>query len=99
MRTFIVLVEQYERWGGGNLDVRLVKAKDLNDLALKLEPELIAPSEEEEEPNEPWAELMEANGDGMNYYLVKELVGDKLVPIPADPECGPSQGRPDATKP
>jgi hypothetical protein len=79
MRQFIVAVEPYTPFGPGAepIDVRLVEAEDLNALAEKLEPGI-----GDESDLSPWEALMEANGDGMAGYTVRELVGKHLV----DPE-------------
>ncbi len=76
MRTYVVVTETYERYGcNGELKLDLFHAKDLNDLAEKLAPDLF--KVEDDEPvctkDERWEYLCGAMGDGMDNYVVKEL--------------------------
>ena len=83
MRKFIVATEVYERYGLGEIKLDLYEVKDLDDLARRLEPDLIGEEEKESDLPErrPWSLLCDSMGDGMNYYLVKELVNGKLVEV------------------
>jgi hypothetical protein len=86
-RTFVACIDVYAR-GPGPLKLELVHAQDLDDCIRKLEPGL-APSPENAELWEgpaptPTEWLKEANGDGMNAYIIKELVAGRLVPTGID---------------
>lgn len=87
MRKYIVVTDEYIRYGEGKLTTRLIKVGDdyttekeeLEQLARILEPD--AEEDVEHEETSHFQYLKDANGDGCNYYLIHEIVGDELVEI------------------
>lgn len=71
LRTFIVVKQAYERHLEGEITVQLVKAIDLNALAMHVMGWDVGGDEIEE----PFAQ-MQAEEDGGDYYIVKELLAD-----------------------
>lgn len=85
MKTYIVAVEVYDRYDSQEIKLSLVKAKDLNALARKLEPDFFDGEDEAvadgAKKRSDWKRLEDAMGDGMDNYTVKELRDGKLVNI------------------
>ena len=84
MKRFIVVREAYNWFGpSGRIQVTLEMADDLDALVLKLYPEVIEDLEPDKDPDplSPSERLQEANGNGMDYYHISELVGDQLVTL------------------
>ncbi len=83
MKTYIVVTEVYGLLGSEEIKLSLVKAKDLNALARKLEPDFFDDEDqavaEGAEKQSDWDRLNDAMGDGMNNYIVKELRGGELI--------------------
>lgn len=66
MRKFICVRDPYTRCGAGEpLEMSIVEAEDLDDLARKLD--------HEDSTFEEWEQM---NGDGADYYLIHELLPD-----------------------
>jgi hypothetical protein len=83
MKTFVVVVEEYTRFGaGGQLDLRVIHAASLDECINQLEDWADEDDEEAREEGAATRWLQEANGDGMNYYLVKELRPDGTLSDP-----------------
>ncbi len=74
MKTYIVVREEYEREGHTPLEVSLHKAKNLLELVKKLEPCFF-----EEGTYDPVQEFIEENGDGMDGYIIKELLPNNTL--------------------
>lgn len=73
MAKFIVVCEEYERHGPGQISLTLHDAPDLETVVLALED--IDPADEEGDYDAvEW--LKQSNGDGMNFYIIKELLPD-----------------------
>lgn len=86
-KTFYVIKEPYSRHGAGDPpELLTVKAKDLNDLALQLKPEITSAIEQTsvEERGKPFELFMLANGDGDDYFRIYYVVDGKLVEIDYD---------------
>jgi hypothetical protein len=78
MAQFIVACEEYERFGGGQIEVDLHEAKDINELIQTLEDMNDDDFGDGEHYTSPLEWLAAANGDGMNFYIIKELKDGKL---------------------
>ena len=78
MRKFIVVTDIYSRGGSDPLEMDLVLAIDENELARGLmeEPEERINEWLDADGRTPLQVLKEINGDGMNGYLIKELLPD-----------------------
>lgn len=82
LRKFIVLVDVCDRFDHSQT-LDLVFANDLDELARKIAPDYVDEFEEEfeEDGRKPWDILVKLNNDdGYNHFMVRELVGDKLIP-------------------
>lgn len=80
MRTFIVVREEYQFGGGGNLSLNIYKAESLLDLLTTLvgnDPFEETPSCEEEAIDL----FEESNGDGVDFYIIAELRGEELISL------------------
>lgn len=81
-RKFIVACDEYGGFsGGGPLTVDLYEAGDLDDLILNVLQEAVRPEDWDDDDGKypcpsPTKYLQDANGDGMNFYIIKELLPD-----------------------
>jgi hypothetical protein len=75
MKTVVVVIEEYNRWGGGPLSVRLHRADDLADLVRRLRPDLAGEGPVEVD------RFRDVNGDGADYFHISEVVGDELFTL------------------
>jgi len=91
MKKYLVKVDEYERFGGGNTKLEIYKATDLASLLEKAaEGWVEGKREEHEDEGKKWIGLTPQmikdfksnNGDGDDYYQIYELMpNDKLKVI------------------
>lgn len=81
MKRFVVVTEEYKRFGFGSIDVDLYEAEDFAALAELLGETDSTDLEERGSVEEQLKHFKSGNGDGANYYIVHELIdGIKLGP-------------------
>ena len=81
MKTFIVAREAYDRFSAGSISLESHRSESIEKLIVKL-------------LNEQWGEdfttedtavecFNEYNGDGADFFVIKELVKGELVEVPS----------------
>jgi len=76
MRTFVVAKEPYSRDSPEPLELFIVHAETLDDLAHHLDDNLCL---DDVERGTAFFSLRESSGDGCDYYLIRELVNGKFL--------------------
>lgn len=76
MKTFIVFCEEYERFGGGQVDFELYEAADFEALCQILDPDYDASEDSEDDIVPLVDDFRGRNGDGCDFYIIKEILPD-----------------------
>lgn len=81
-KSYLVVREKYNRYGGGDISVKIIEAVSLNSLAIKImgkkdwerhcnDDEDLAPNEK---PRSPWKVLCDLQGDGYDAVWIYRIV-------------------------